>query len=92
MPKYPNCMATRDTGLVTSLGMGATTANCTMTNPLAYTPATGIGSMVCTVLGGPADVAGKTITWSRDAAGAWTCASTVKQRFIGAAGICVGVP
>ena len=79
------------TGLVTSLGITATTANCNMnTTPLAYTPADGSGSMTCTIVGGPADVSAKTITWTRAVGGSWTCTSTVKQRFIGAAGICTG--
>lgn len=37
---------------------------------------TGIASISCTMLGGT-DVATKTITWSRNAAGSWSCATTV---------------
>ncbi|MFA7350381.1 MAG: pilin [Methylotenera sp.] len=64
------------------------TANCT--NSLTYTAATTVGSLVCTVVGGPGTVAGKTITWSRSADGEWTCASTALQKFIGPATTCTG--
>lgn len=77
-------------GAVTSVGIAAGTANCTMTDPLTYN-ADSSGSMVCTIVGGPASVAGTTVTWTRAATGAWTCTATAAQRFIGAIGICDGV-
>ena len=80
---------TLDFGTATSLGFAATSANCGMA--LTYTAADSSGSLTCTIVGGPASVAGETITWSRSVNGEWTCASTVAQRFIGAAGICTGV-
>lgn len=79
-------------GADTSLGMAAVTANCTFTDPLAYNPADGSATLVCTVLGGPATVANTTITWARTADGEWSCAATAAQRFIGAQGICTGAP
>ncbi len=77
-------------GATTSLGMAAATANCTMTDPLTYN-ADSSATLVCTVVGGPASVAGTTITWSRTADGVWSCAATAAQRFIGVTGICTGV-
>lgn len=76
-------------GAVTSVGIGANTANCT--SSLTYNAADSSGTLVCTVVGGPATVAGTTITWTRDLNGQWTCGATAAQRFIGAVGICRGV-
>ncbi|OYY47271.1 MAG: hypothetical protein B7Y56_00515 [Gallionellales bacterium 35-53-114] len=75
-------------GAAESLGFSAAaTANCTVTvTNLANSAAT----LQCLIIGGPATVAGNTITWSRSVDGEWSCASTVAQRFIGAVGICDG--
>lgn len=70
-------------GNIDSVGFAAATANCNMT-------LTGRTAIECEIVGGPASVAGLTITWTRDANGQWTCASTVEQRFIGAVQICDG--
>lgn len=76
-------------------GLGAikisatTTANCT--NSLTYTAADTSGTLKCTIEGGPANVRGKTITWSRSVNGEWTCASTAEQKFIGLTTTCTGV-
>jgi len=75
-------------GAANSLGMTSPTANCTM---VPTTDLTATSTLVCTIVGGPSSVKDKTITWSRSVDGAWTCASTVAQRFIGATGICTGV-
>ena len=80
---------TLDFGTATSLGFSNATANCNLV--LAYVPADSSGSLTCTIVGGPATVAGKTITWTRDTNGRWTCASTAAQRFIGAVNVCTGV-
>lgn len=40
---------------------------------------TGVASIQCTMKGGT-DVVGKTITWSRTAAGLWTCATTALNK------------
>lgn len=49
------------------------------------------GTLVATIRNGPATVAGSTITWTRtEATGAWTCTSTVLQRFIGPVQTCTG--
>jgi type IV pilus assembly protein PilA len=70
-----------DIGLVAS---PAKTSNCTFGTTAA--------TITCTIEAGPSSVATKVITLTRDATtGAWTCgASTVKQKFIGAVGICTG--
>jgi type IV pilus assembly protein PilA len=66
----------------------AKTANCdfTVANIITGT------SMTCKIVGGPSTVADQNIVLTRDATtGAWTCAaSTVKQKLIGAAGVCGG--
>lgn len=65
------------------------TANC---NTFSAEVKDGVGTLTCEIIGGPAGVNGQTITLTRDKdTGAWSCgASTVKQKFIGATGICTG--
>ncbi|MDD2700173.1 MAG: pilin [Sideroxydans sp.] len=82
---------TLDFGTATSIGFDGTKASANCSMALTYVAADSSGTLVCTIQGGPADVATKTITWTRSVNGEWTCASTVAQRFIGAAGICTGV-
>ena len=49
------------------------------------------GTITATIKNGPPDVAGKTIIWTRDATtGAWTCATTALQKYVGAVAICTG--
>jgi len=58
---------------------------------VVVTDATTGGILTATIVGGPAVVAGTTITLTRNAAtGAWTCAATALQKYIGAIGICTG--
>ena len=79
-------------GNADSVGFAPGTANCN--TAIVFDTATGIGSLTCTIVGGPATVQGMTITWNRDTNGRWICGSTVAQRFIGAPGpgaICTGV-
>lgn len=71
-----------------SIKIQASTANCT--NTLTYTSASSAGTLVCTVVAGPGTVAGTTITWTRSADGAWSCASTAAQKFIGPVSNCAG--
>ena len=42
-----------------------------------FLTATGVGNITCTVLKGPPQVKGETITWNRDGTGAWTCATDI---------------
>ncbi|MBM5574748.1 pilin [Deefgea piscis] len=56
------------------VGLKETTANCTATAEIS---SAGEGTMTCTIIGGPATVAGKIITYTRDAEGLWTCSSDV---------------
>jgi type IV pilus assembly protein PilA len=66
-----------------SLNMTSPTANCTLT-------VTGT-TIACEIVGGPASVALKVITLTRDDAGAWSCAANVgatNQKLIGPSGVC----
>ena len=48
-------------------------------------------TLTCAIVAGPSSVATKVITLTRDEDGAWKCtAPDVKQKFIGADGICTG--
>jgi len=72
------------------VGLSASaTANCE-----EFAAATGEESstLTCKINAGPAGVKGETITLTRTAStGAWACAAkSVKQKFIGADGICEG--
>ncbi len=64
----------------TASGLPATTGNCT------FTPANSAGEATfkCEIQGGPAPVKGTSITWSRTAAGAWTCAATADNKYTSA--------
>lgn len=46
--------------------------NCTLTTTMV---AAGTGTIACAIVAGPPQVAAATITWTRDATGAWTCAT-----------------
>lgn len=53
---------------------------------------TGTTVITATIVNGPAIVATKTITWSRDATtGAWSCGTTAAQKYAGPVAICKGV-
>ena len=70
-------------------GLQASTPNCT----LAVAGAAGAEThtIVCTIVGGPASVAGKTITLTRTAlTNSWACATTALQKYAGPEAICTG--
>ena len=70
------------------IGIQASNTNSTV----VITTATTAGVITATIVGGPAAVATKTITLTRTAAtGAWGCASTAEQKYIGPASVCTGV-
>jgi type IV pilus assembly protein PilA len=52
----------------------AATNNCTITASLA---ATGVGSIACAIQNAPSQIGSAVLTWSRSAAGEWTCATTL---------------
>ena len=52
-----------------SIGLQDETANCTIT---AATTG-GAGDIECAIINAPSQITGATLTWSRDAAGEWTC-------------------
>lgn len=53
--------------------LGAESINCTIITTAATAAAVDVS---CTIKGGPASVASKTVTWSRASMGAWTCKAT----------------
>ena len=75
--------APEDAGLAAAT---SPTANCTF-------GATG-ATLTCAIVGGPASVATKVITLTRDAEGAWACttsvAATEQSAIIGPEGVCKG--
>ena len=69
------------------IGVQPSNANTTV----VVTNATTAGVLTATIVGGPAVVAGTTITLARDAGtGAWACTATAAQKYIGAVSICDG--
>jgi len=48
------------------------------------------GTITGTIKGGPAAVATKTITWTRDTNGGWACATQVAQKLVGPVAVCTG--
>ncbi len=67
----------------TDIKLNSPTANCTITVTAT--------TIACVVVGGPTTVQGKTITLTRDATtGAWSCASTALQKFVGPVAECTG--
>jgi type IV pilus assembly protein PilA len=58
---------------------------------IVITTATTAGVITATIKNGPATVAGTTITLTRNAAtGAWSCAATALQKYVGPVAICTG--
>ncbi|MGO3421029.1 MAG: pilin [Pseudoalteromonas distincta] len=64
-------IAVKDVSALTSI-KDATTQNCNITATLATT---GIGTISCAIQNAPSQVNTATLTWSRSAAGEWTCAT-----------------
>jgi type IV pilus assembly protein PilA len=64
-----------------------TTSHCS--NRLDGNATVGL-NFVCTVTGGPANVAGGTISMARAASGSWSCTSSVKQQYVGDVTLCTG--
>ena len=52
----------------------ATTNNCNITASLV---AAGTGSIACAIQNAPSQIGSAVLTWSRSAAGEWTCATTL---------------
>ncbi|MBS0355404.1 MAG: pilin [Proteobacteria bacterium] len=67
-----------DAAVMTASGLQATTSNCAM---VATGGGDGSATLVCTISGGPAPVAGKKITWTRTTAGVWSCATDALDKF-----------
>ena len=60
--------------LPADIGLSASTSNCAITSVI---DATGAGTIACAVANAPSQVRAAVLTWSRDAAGEWTCATTL---------------
>ena len=67
------------------VGIASTTSHCT--NSLVV-QTDGSATLTCNIKGGPATVAGGTITLSRDVDGGWTCSTTAAQFIVGAHVVC----
>lgn len=59
-------------------GLTSPTGNCTLTTTIDGAAS---GDYVCTIVGGPSPVNGLTITWARSAAGTWSCATGVLNKY-----------
>ncbi|AMP06953.1 pilin [Collimonas pratensis] len=78
------------------VGLQTSTSNCDMT---VGGPPDGSAdnTLACSIKGGPASVATKTITLKRLAnnaatdAGKWTCVTTAMQKYVGSDAICTGI-
>ncbi|WP_296567971.1 pilin [Zoogloea sp.] len=68
-------------------GLTSPTGNCTLTTTIN---ANATGDYVCNIVGGPSPVSGLAITWTRSAAGTWSCGTAVKNKY--ASTSCPGVP
>ncbi|MDQ8022483.1 MAG: pilin [Moraxellaceae bacterium] len=66
-----------DFTLQTDIGLTATTGNCGIT----ATATDGAGTIVCTLRNAPSQVDGQTITWTRTAAGQWSCVSSSDNKY-----------
>jgi len=82
-----------NTPIIGMTGLGAikiqaATSNCTNT---LTTAADTSGTLVCTIVAGPASVTGKVITWTRTLDGAWSCGTTALQKYVGPTSTCTGV-
>ena len=65
-------------GVLAASGLVTPTGNCAIT---ATGGGDGTATLVCTMNSGPSVVNTRTITWTRTAAGAWTCATTALQKY-----------
>jgi type IV pilus assembly protein PilA len=74
--------------VLAATGLSTPTSTCAIT---ATNAANTNLTLVCTFNSGPASVNTKTLTLTRDySTGAWTCATTVLQKYVGAG--CTGAP
>ncbi|WP_028310185.1 pilin [Derxia gummosa] len=69
-----------DVAAPADIGLAASTSNCSQITA-AGTNAAGTGTIVCTIGNAPTQVNGTTITWTRAAAGTWSCATTALAKY-----------
>jgi type IV pilus assembly protein PilA len=73
------------------IGVQSINTNSTITLTYGNTAGVITGTIVAVIKGGPASVDSKTITYTRDSnSGAWSCTSTVLQKYIGPVSVCSG--
>ncbi|MCG2586443.1 pilin [Massilia sp. TS11] len=72
-------------------GLAAATTNCS-TIAVAGDGTTTAATITCTINGGPASVASKTITLTRaiGATGTWSCGTQALQKYAGPTSVCTG--
>jgi type IV pilus assembly protein PilA len=83
--KIEESIVSGNTPTLTDVRIAATTSHCSNILTIA---ADGSASFVCTVNGGPATIAGGTITMTRNSAGEWSCATSIDQKFVGSIELC----
>ncbi len=66
--------------------IAVSTSHCTNSLTVA---ADGSAAFVCTIIGGPAIIAGGTITMTRSVLGEWGCSTTIDQKYVGSIELCV---
>ena len=60
-----------------AIGLQASTGNCAIT----ASATDGAGTIVCTVANAPSQIKGATLTWTRTAAGVWSCKSSADDKY-----------
>ena len=75
---------------LTSIGLGATTVHC---NNVVTGSLTVANTMVCTIVGGPADINGRSVTLTRTVGDdpQWSCSTSAPQKYVGPVSLCTGV-
>lgn len=68
-----------------SVRIAAATSHCSNSLTVAED---GSAAFACTIIGGPALIAGGTITLSRSPAGEWDCATSIPQDYVGSIDLC----
>lgn len=76
---YEDAVNTGTDPTVANVVNSATSTNCTF--GVTGTAASGAGTIVCTIINAPAQVATKTITLTRNMTTGWTCGTTVAPAY-----------
>jgi type IV pilus assembly protein PilA len=84
--KIEESIVSGNTPTLKDVRIAPTTSHCTNNLTVA---ADGSASFVCTINGGPAIIAGGTISMTRSTAGEWECSTTIDQKYVGSIELCV---